>query len=396
MNKKKPQENNRMTQQYMQSLLILHIRHALKTGFACVLAYGISYAVGLQFALWAVISTIIAMQGMSVADSLQHSLMRFSGMAIGAIMGMGLLLIAPDNLWLLGGELFFLTALGSYVTRYGNRYMLASTAACILLLGGKMAAGSLMGIDPLTYGLTLVVEVFIGVSAALLVSFLVWPVRMGDTLRDDLSRQFNTCADLLSKVVTSYLNGQQHVSYQLLDALDLQTWGNHERINKVRRLEAYFYRGHKSLKVQVSAIDRTVEGLHGLIDVLNEYEEQPYDPMLGPQVRALSDHIISGLRHLAGPQAFTPEPAIVRGMTEAVVVAEQMLNEYRLRDDTFNSFPLHRLLQTFTCYQTLRTLTEELLLSMYDLQVLAEKEGEKKIRARHRTSLIGTRRTGNS
>lgn len=367
----------------MQSMLVLHIRHAIKTGLACVLAYGLSYVLGLNFALWAVISTIIAMQGLSVADSLQHSLMRFSGMASGAVIGMGLLMIAPDNVWLLGGELFLITALGSYLTRYGVRYMLASTAACILLLGGKMISVSALGMDPLAYGLTLVAEVAIGVASALAVSFAVWPVRMGDTLRRDLARQFSDCADLLDKVVHCYLNEQQHVSYKYLDALDARTWSNHERMNKVRRLESYIYRSHKSLKVQVSAIDRTVEALHGLIDVLNEYEEAAYNPMLGPQLQVLSQHVIAALRHLGGPTAFEPAPDIVRSMTEAVVATEQRLNELRRRDSTLNTLPLHRILQLYTFYQTLRQLTEELLLSMYDLQVINEKRAER-IRARHR------------
>ncbi len=376
-----------MAQRHLNTLLFLHVRHAVKTGLACVLAFAVSNLLGLHFALWAVVSTIIAMQGLSVADSLQNSLLRFTGMAIGAIIGMGLLLIAPDNQLLLGLELFLLTALGAYLTRYGMRYMLASTAACILLLGGKMAASSALGLhDPLIYGLTLVGEVAIGVAAALVVSFLVWPVRLGDTLKADLSSQFRNCADLLDRVIKAYLDKQQHLSYKLLNALSLQIWANHERMNKVIRLEAYIYRGHKDLEIRVTAVDRTVEALRGLLDALNEYDEEGYSPILGPELSNLAGHIISALRHLSGDNGHEMAPPVVRALTEAVDQAERRLTHLRTKDDRIVKLPLHRVLQLYTFYQTLRQLTEELLLCIYDLQKLkdpANRKVETLLRRKH-------------
>ncbi|MDL2307038.1 FUSC family protein [Desulfovibrio sp. OttesenSCG-928-C06] len=368
----------------MHALLFLHIRHALKTGIACVLAYWISNLLQLQFALWAVISTIIAMQGLSVADSVQHSLMRFSGMAIGAVIGMGLLLIAPDSPILLGVELFVITALGAYLMRYGLRYMLASTAMCIMLLGGKMmqeapqAVAGMDMADPLIYGLILVAEVAIGVACALLVSVTLWPVRLGDTLRDDLNNQLAKCADLLDRVVENYLDEQQHLSYKVFEALSLQTWSNHERMTKVRTLEAHIFRyEHKGLRLQVKAIDRCIEALRALLDSLNEYDEEPCDPMLGPEIRSLADSLIAALHHLAGEEAYSQATEIVRAVTDGVGRAEQRLGQLRKSED-LSEVPLHRVLQLYSFYQTLRHLSEELLLIMHNMRSLAEKPVKKR------------------
>ena len=374
----------------MHTLLFMHIRHALKTGIACLMAYWVSNLLNLQFALWAVISTIIAMQGLSVADSVQHSLMRFSGMGIGAVIGMGLLLIAPDSPILLGLELFAITSLGAYLMRYGLRYMLASTAMCIMLLGGKMMqhspqamSGAVDMADPIIYGLILVAEVAIGVACALLVSVTLWPVRLGDTLRDDLNSQLGHCADLLDRVVDNYLDEQTHLSYKLVEALTLQTWSNHERMNKVRTVEAHIYRyEHKGLRLQVKAIDRSVEALNGLLDALNEYDEEPLAPMLGTEIRALADGLISALHHLAGEEAYAQATGIVRDISDGVVNAEQRLGQLR-KTDEFRELPLHRVLQLYAFYQILRHLSEELLLIMHNMRSLAEKPVKKRKR-RHR------------
>ncbi len=69
-----------------------HTRHGVKVGLASVLAYYLSGQVGLPYAYWAVITTVIVMQ-MHVADSIQMCLYRFTGTAIGAVIGIAAILI---------------------------------------------------------------------------------------------------------------------------------------------------------------------------------------------------------------------------------------------------------------------------------------------------------------
>ncbi len=69
-----------------------HVRHGIKVGLACVLALIVSGSIGVPYAYWAVITTVIVMQ-MHVADSIRMSFYRFSGTAIGAFIGIVAILI---------------------------------------------------------------------------------------------------------------------------------------------------------------------------------------------------------------------------------------------------------------------------------------------------------------
>jgi len=63
------------------------LRHGLKTGIAAVLAYGLACLFHLKYGYWAALSAVIVMQ-VYVADSVQMCLYRFSGTAVGAVIGM--------------------------------------------------------------------------------------------------------------------------------------------------------------------------------------------------------------------------------------------------------------------------------------------------------------------
>lgn len=361
----------------MNRLLFLHIRHAVKTGLAAAIAYGVSWLLGSDFGLWAVVTALIVMQGISVADSLQDSLFRFTGMSLGALVGMLVLVVSPASPPVITLEIFVICALGAYLGRYGAKFTLGTSAVCIVLLAGQtMAAGSVEA--SLVFGLTLAWEVLLGVVCGVGVSVFLWPVRLGDTLRQDISLQFSRCAELLDTVVKSYLDEQHHVPYSQFEGLEMLTWSNRERMTKVSRLEAYIYHhGHKGLAIQVETIARSVEGMRALIDVLNEYDEEAYDPMLGPELRALADIMVKALQHLGSAGAYAPAPEITRELTASVDRAEARLVVLR-KESKFRDTPLHRILQLYTFYQVLRQLSEELLYALYELQLLGEKPLAKK------------------
>lgn len=359
----------------MHMLLFQHIQHAFKTGLACLASLWISYMLGSPYGLWAVVSSIIAMQGRSVADSIQASLLRFSGMGAGAVVGLLLLLIVPKEPITMGVVTFLITTLCAYWTRHGAFFMLASIAACIVVLAGSIQTTT---IPPLVFAITLVWEVTLGVVVAMIVSILLWPLKLADRLRADVTVQFERCAELLDMVVNAYLDGQQHLSDNMIVALNLQTWGNHERITKVRRLEYHiFHDEHRGLALQVLTIDRCVEALRSLLDALNEYDEDSADPLLGPELRDLADYIMNALEHMGGPDAFKPSPQIVRNLTEGVVNAENRLTELRAEDE-LRKLSLHRLMQLFAIYQSMRQLSEELLINLDTMQSLNIAERTKK------------------
>ncbi|MDR2050675.1 MAG: FUSC family protein [Deltaproteobacteria bacterium] len=359
----------------MHSLLRMHIRHAFKTGLAAAMAYAISSLLGSNFGIWAVISALIVMQGISVADSLQESLSRFTLMSLGALPGMLLLVVSPKNTLLLTLETFSICFLGAYLGRYGKQFTLATTAACIVLLTGMQYIPQATLLKYIMFGLTLSLEVLLGVACAISASALLWPVRLGDTLRSDIAAQCDKCAALLDTVVNAYLDHQNHVPYNQFDGLCLQIRSNRERLLKARKLEAHIYHyEYKSLELRVEAIERCMESMRALIDALNEYDEEACDPPLGPELRALADVVMRAFRRLGGKDSPEPESEIARDLTMAIDKAEARLTFLR-GGHTLNRMPLHRILQLYTFYQVLRHLSEALLLSMRNLQALNGQSG---------------------
>lgn len=362
----------------MNALLRLHVHHALKTGLAATLTFAFSVLIGSPYSIWGVVSALVVMQGTSVTDSILDSLSRFTGMSAGALIGMLLLVLSPSSPVLLGAEVFIICVLGAYLRRYGQRFSLGTIAICIVLLAGQVVAGGPV-MDSIRFGLFLSFETLMGVFCAVLVSAFLWPVRLGDILRSDISGQFARVSSMLNMVVNSYLEEQTHVSDTQFEALHMETWNNRERMNKVMKLEAHIYRyEHEGLAIQVATVERFVEGMRALIDALNEYDDEPVDPLLGPELHRLSDQMRLALSHLGGPEAYASAPEIVRNLTRAVDEAEARLVELRSKG-SYKDIPLHRILQLYSFYQVLRQLSEELLYALHEMQVLGDKPLRKKV-----------------
>lgn len=355
------------------ALFALYSRYGVKMGVACLLSYGISYLTGAEYALWAVVSTIVAMQ-INVAESLQAGLMRMGGTLIGALIGVSLLLVTPESIPVLVGSVFVITVVCGYLTRYSNLWSATSIAAVVVLLAGSqhLDAGST---DAASFGLMRVVEIAIGVGCAFFVSLVLWPVRLMDTLRADLALQFLEGARLLDTLLTSFLSGETQ-PYTLLVGIEGKIWDNHERLNKARKHESLLYHyEHAVMNVQVTALDRTTESLRTMLEALNDYDEEIVDPIIGPELRELGDAIMAALRHLGGANPAAPAPDLVRGLTRGVGVVELNLALAR-QDGRVASFNLHKTLQLFSFYQAMRQLAESLLIALDKLQRKAEAHGK--------------------
>lgn len=362
----------------MNALLRLHLHHALKTGLATALTFALSALMNSPYSTWGVISALVVMQGTSVTDSILESLSRFTSMTVGALIGMVLLIVTPPDPLYLGPEVFAICTLGAYLRRYGQRFSLGTIAICIVLLAGQMVAGSGDVMDSVRFGLFLSLETLLGVFCAVLVSAFLWPVRLGDILRRDISNQFERVSSMLDTVVNSYLDEQTHVSDAKFNALHMETWSNRERMAKVKRLEAHIYHfEHEGLAIQVETVERFVEGMRALIDALNEYDEESVDPLLGPELRHLADQLRLALAHLGGDDAYAPAPEVVRSLTRAVDLAEERIIELRAKG-SYRTIPLHRILQLYSFYQVLRQLSEELLHALYKMEKLGNEPLVKK------------------
>ncbi|MDL2316347.1 FUSC family protein, partial [Desulfovibrio sp. OttesenSCG-928-A18] len=342
----------------------LYLRYGLKVGIACALSYGLSTLLGSPYAVWAVVAAIVAMQ-INVADSLQAGALRLTGTILGAAVGVTLLLTLPKTQLVMGLAVFAVSAVCGYLARYTNRSSAISIAAMVVFFTGAQLLSTAGGTrEAVTFGLMRVLEIAIGVGSAFLVSILLWPVRLVDTLRADLCLQFLESARLLDAIVNSFLAGQQQLPYSMLQSIETKIWDNHERLSRARKHESFLYRyEHKTMSIQVMAMDRTAESLRAMMETLNDYDEEGQDPLTGPELRSLADAIMAALRHLGGESPTAPAPDLVRRLTGGVAAAEDRLAALRT-DGTTRSLNLHKILQFFTFYQAMRLLAESMLVAL--------------------------------
>ncbi len=351
----------------------LYARHALKVGAACLLAYGLSLIIGAHFSVWAVVSAVIAMQ-MNVAESFLIGVNRIIGTLLGACLGIALLLFLPKTPHGLAVGVLVIVVPFGYLTRYGPKWSAASIAASIVLLSGASVVGEGHG-EAIFFGLARVGEIIIGVCSAFVISLLLWPVRLVDTLRADLGLQYAECARLTDALISSFLKDQGSHSTDLLESIEAKAWTNHERLSKTRKHESALFRyDHRLMEVQVITLDRVVEHLRTLLEALNDYEEGAGQPPLTQEFRALADAVMDGLRHIGGDAPTAPVPDLVRRLTIGIDVAEGRLSELRLQGDSLK-YSLHTVLQFYTFYQTMRQLVETLLLALHRLEGLKPRSG---------------------
>lgn len=347
-------------------LFSLYIRYGIKMGVGCALAYSLSYLIGSPYAIWAVVSTIVAMQ-VNVADSLQAGILRLGGTVLGAAIGVMLLLSVPHTPLPMVAAVFVIATGCAYFTRYSNLFAAVSVASVVVLFAGAqhMASGQS---DAVAFGLMRVAEIAIGVGSAFLVSLILWPVRLVDTLRADLSLQFLESVRLFDSILTAFLSGQQQLPYSVLKSIEDKIWDNHERLSKVRKHESLLYHyEHRVMEVQVTALDRTAESLRAMLEALNDYDEEGKDPLTGAELRDLGDAAMATLRHFGGGSLTSPAPDLVRGLTAGVGMVEIKLAELR-RNGIIARYDLHKVLQIFAFYQAMRLLSESLLIALDRLQ----------------------------
>lgn len=347
-------------------LFPLYARYGIKMGVGCALAYGLSALIGSPYAIWAVVSTIIAMQ-INIAESLQAGVLRLTGTCIGAAVGVLLLLVLPKAPLPVALALFCISTGCAYLTRYSNLFSAVSIASVVVLFSGVQHLSSGYT-DAVYFGLMRVTEIAIGVGCAFLVSLVLWPVRLLDTLRADLDLQFLETARLFDNILSSFLSEQQPLPYSLLKSIEDKIWNNHERLSKARKHESRLYRyEHRIMEVQVTALDRTAESLRAMMEALNDYEEEGRDPLIGPELRALGGAITATLHHFGGGKPAGPAPELIRSLTGGVDAAESKLAVLR-QDGATRRYDLHKVLQFFAFYQAVRLLSESLLIALDRLQ----------------------------
>jgi uncharacterized membrane protein YgaE (UPF0421/DUF939 family) len=115
-----------------------HLRHAVKTGVAAVVCLYVTNLFTLPQGYWAAISAMIVLQS-SVGATVNTSLNRFAGTAIGAVLGGLFVTLWGSHMWAFGAAV---TITGWNCAALGLRdsYRLASATVALVMLTSSAGA----------------------------------------------------------------------------------------------------------------------------------------------------------------------------------------------------------------------------------------------------------------
>nr|WP_287410720.1 FUSC family protein [Pseudodesulfovibrio sp.] len=339
-----------------------HIRHGIKVGVASVLAYVVSGFVGVPYAYWAVITTVIVMQ-VHVADSIHMCLYRFTGTAIGAGMGILLILIFPATpMYTLMG-IFVGTGVCAYLTRYNVRFRMAAITVAIVYLT------SLTDEHRILFTLSRVAEIGVGVSCAFLVSVILWPRRAGAALRERLEHQYGQLAVRYTLLMNNFLSLQQKTDPDLFDDFAGTTEKNKEMFHKVFSMERRFFRDDVNLlSTQVSVFRSVLERLQAMLTLLNQVEGVGFDIILAPELTELTRSTTTALRAIG-----MGVPHDTKRLEEAVTNIEIRFIELR-RQGVTSRFGAQRLFQVLGFISSAQHLGEYVIKVIKEYEAVENKE----------------------
>ena len=326
-----------------------HVRHGVKVGLASLMAYVVSGWIGMPYAYWAVITTVIVMQ-MHVADSIQMCLYRFTGTAIGAGMGILMILIFPPTHFYTLVAIFVGTGVCAYLTRYNARYRMAAITMAIVFLS------SLHAEDRIGYSLVRVAEIGVGVLCAFLVSVAVWPSRTTSVLLNRLCNQYDQVADNILLLMDNFLHRQRKTDPDLFFDLAREVQANRELYNKIYATERKVFRSDMDLlALQVNTLNSVVERLQSTPSLLNEVEGDGFDIIMAPELTLMAKHMAVALRNIGRGVKYDPHP-----LARAVDAVEKRFIELR-ESGVIERFDVRRYFQVMSFINTAQHLAEFLL-----------------------------------
>lgn len=336
------------------------LRHGLKTGIAAVLAFALADLLHLKYGYWASLSSVIVMQ-VYVADSVQMCLYRFIGTAVGAVIGMIAILVFPaTQFWTVLG-LFCAVAFCAYMTRYNDRYRMASITVCIVIMA------SLHEDNRLAFSLLRVVEIGIGVASAFVISILLWPVRAGTTLREKLRDRFDECAKGYEIIMNAFLSMQSRVDPDLLSNLQKGLESDRLLLRKVQRHERRMYHEDTDLlDLKVRTLEKCTAHLQTMLEALNSEQSRGYEIIMEDELHMLADVTVDCMRSIA-----TGNPVSTRLLTETLASAEDRLHTLR-RDGATRRFYLQKLIQFFAFYHSAQAMGRDIVLYSVQLKPIEE------------------------
>ncbi len=329
---------------------LVHLTHGFKTALAAILAYGITLAFDMEFAYWAVISTVIVMQ-VYVADSVEMCLYRLSGTFIGAVMGVAVMLVIPHTPLWIGSALFVTIGICAFLTRYKTRYRMAAITVVIIIMTGIFEENIVL------FGASRVVEIGLGILCAFGVSVLVFPRRKADVLKKRLAEQAVSCNSLCKELVLAFIRRQQHVDEGPIADLENGARENQAFLLNVHRHEARIYRlGTDNFQAKVFLMGRSVEHLRTMVRILNGIDGEGYDIIMSKELSEIAHAASDTLTALMSDRAETGSD----NLCHLIAAMDNRLTQIR-KEGRIRRFDLDHLVQVISFYSSLKYYAEDIL-----------------------------------
>lgn len=326
-----------------------HIRHGIKTGLASVLAYILAQWMNLSYGYWGALSAVIVMQ-INVADSIRMCWYRFSGTAVGALIGIIAILAFPATQPMTMVALFISVAFCAYMTRFNTRYRMAAITVTIVVVA------SLGEPDRVMYALFRVMEIATGVLSAFIINITIWPIRAGTTLKQSLNEHFSTCADRYNELLEAFLSHQEGVDENLLNELEADVAEDQDLFKKVVKHERLIFNENTALlSRKIRTLERCIINLKTMLSALNNVQGEGYDILMRSELRELADATMNTMRTLGGGDSID-----TRELELALLKAEGRLMQLR-EEGVTKRFYLRKLIQFFSFYHGIQSMAQDLL-----------------------------------
>ncbi|EPR37670.1 Fusaric acid resistance protein conserved region [Desulfovibrio sp. X2] len=334
--------------------LPFNLRQGVKVGLASVLGYAGALAAGSHYPYIATVSAVIVVQTY-VADTLQMALYRASGTIIGCLLSIAALILTPT----LGTPvcLFLAIFICAFLISYTKHFRMAAITVSIAYLvcihdGGDWA-----------YAIERMVEIMVGVCAAVVVSLAFFPDRASKALRQAIAAYFQEAARLLPVLMDAFVDRQQAVPPGTLDTLDREYMNCRDLMNKALTREAWFFSAYRERTIKsMNLAGAARESLHGLAQALlvpsgGEGRRGGVRLILEPELRALGEAMAAGL---SDHVAFLQNPHPGADLLLALDRADARLLDLRAHDIT-KRLGLETLAQFYAGWQSLHNLAEAML-----------------------------------
>ncbi len=325
-----------------------HVRHGIKTGIAALLALVIASLLDPKFGMWAVVSSVIVMQ-VNVAESIHMCWYRFTGTAVGALIGILGIVLLPETPLGTAIALFCSVAFCAYMTRHNPRYRMAAITVSIVLIA------SLGAENRVVFSLMRVVEITIGVLCSYVVSIWILPARVGEALEARLQTQFTRASDIYAALVEDFLGTTATTTEATLEPLLKDIAANRGLFRKMLRHESPLFDDNATLMdKQIVVLEQCARHLTGMLRTVLDMREGGYNLLMAPEIRAVVT--ASRVAMTALGEGREPDVNSLRALLDK---ADRKLEELRESGAT-KRFSARELVQVLAFYHYIQRMGEDL------------------------------------